>query len=669
MKYRPEVDGLRTLAVIPVVLFHAGFQRFSGGYAGVDIFFVISGFLITTILISELERGDFSIARFYERRARRILPALFFVMALCIPAAWVWLLPPDFEEFSASALSVVFFVSNIFFWMQSGYFDGAAELKPLLHTWSLAVEEQYYLIFPLLLWALWRFGRRNVFAAVIGLAALSFVFSLWQIRHDPEGNFYLAPSRAWELLAGSVCALVLSRKPLPGNDIAGLAGIGMILVAIFAFDARTPWPGPWTLLPVVGTMLVILFARQGTLAARLLSLRPMVWIGLISYSLYLWHQPVFAFGRIAFDVPQASKRMLLLAGLSAGLAWFSWRFVERPFRKGAQYPLPTRAAVFRAGALGGMVFAAFGLFGISSGGAAMRYPAGLSTLLAAGDDTSRNPCKVEMRDSLPVHPVPACLVTSGQKAPHVILAGDSHAWAVSDEVGRALRAAGVDYYVMSHSACIPVPGIYRLDLKPVDRCPAFFDGLFRYAREQGVKTIILSGRFTANLTMTYYDNGEGGVEGLTWMEDRVVADSVYDAANPAVPPEDIRRARVAEAFRDRLTALSQEFNLVIIEPIPEAGWNVPKEAMQRALKTGRVEDLSTSRARYLDRNAETLALLRELPAEHVRLVRSVDVFCPEDTGRCRNMIDGVPLYSDDDHLTNTGARLLAPGVVEAVRGW
>ena len=207
MRYRSEIDGLRALAVVPVVLFHAGVPLVGGGFVGVDVFFVISGYLITSILIEELDTGTFSIRRFYERRARRILPALFLVMAASVPFAWAWMQPDALIGFSESIAAATFFVSNIYFWQTSSYFAIVNEQLPLLHTWSLAVEEQFYLVFPLVLWALWKLSPRHLLSALILLALISLAYSEWRWRGASEANFYLAPSRAWELLAGAAAGI------------------------------------------------------------------------------------------------------------------------------------------------------------------------------------------------------------------------------------------------------------------------------------------------------------------------------------------------------------------------------------------------------------------------------------------------------------------------------
>ena len=276
LKYRPEIDGVRALAVIPVILFHAGFELFSGGFVGVDVFFVISGYLITTILITDIENKRFSLVNFYERRARRILPALFFVMLVCLPFAWMWMLPNQIKDFSQSLVAVSLFASNIQFWRESGYFEAAAELKPLLHTWSLAVEEQYYLLFPIFLVLAWRFGKNKVFWMIVVMSAISLLFSEYSWRKHPTANFYLAPTRAWELFAGSVAAFMVQKNGVQKNNLRALLGLAAIIFPIFVYDESTPFPSLYTLVPVMGVTLIILYADKQTLAAQILSTKAFV---------------------------------------------------------------------------------------------------------------------------------------------------------------------------------------------------------------------------------------------------------------------------------------------------------------------------------------------------------------------------------------------------------
>ena len=332
LKYRAEIDGLRALAVVPVILFHAGFEIFSGGFVGVDVFFVISGYLITTILIEDIENNRFSLVNFYERRARRILPSLFFVMFACMPFAWLWMLPSQLKAFSQSIVAVSLFGSNILFDNESGYFDASVEEKPLLHTWSLAVEEQYYLVFPIFLFLAWRFGKNKVFYSIILLAAISLSLSELGWGNKTIANFYLTPSRLWELFAGSITAFIIQKRGVRSNNTMSLAGLAAILFAIFTYDKNTPFPSIYALVPVIGVVLFILFAEKKTIVAKLLGTKVFVGIGLISYSAYLWHQPLFAFTKIKMIEDPSMSVMVLLSLLSFVLAVISWKYIEKPFR-------------------------------------------------------------------------------------------------------------------------------------------------------------------------------------------------------------------------------------------------------------------------------------------------------------------------------------------------
>lgn len=332
MKYRSEIDGLRALAVLPVILFHAGFSLFSGGFIGVDVFFVISGYLITQIILEDISRGTFSIARFYERRARRILPALFFVILVTIPIAFCWMLPSQYEAYSRSLIAVVLFISNLFFWRESGYFAAEASEKPLLHTWSLGVEEQYYVLFPLALLILWRFGKQHAWIGVALMALISFGLCEYASRYYHSANFFLLPTRAWELFVGSLCAFAHMHSAPKKQNLLAAIGLGLILLAVFTYSEHMRLPSAYTLAPVLGTALILLFSAGGTWVSRLLSLRLVVGVGLISYSAYLWHHPLFAFARIHSFTTPATTTMLLLAALSLVLGALSWWLVEQPFR-------------------------------------------------------------------------------------------------------------------------------------------------------------------------------------------------------------------------------------------------------------------------------------------------------------------------------------------------
>jgi peptidoglycan/LPS O-acetylase OafA/YrhL len=336
IRYRAEIDGLRAIAVLPVILFHAGHAAFAGGYVGVDVFFVISGFLITSILLREHDLSVTSIAVFYERRARRILPALFAVVAATLPFAWAWMMPHQLEAFARSLIAVPLFVPNFLFWRETSYFAPASELKPLLHTWSLGVEEQFYLIFPLVLPLLLRCRRLTTPVLALGLVA-SFVLCEWAAVAQPNANFYLLPTRAWELLIGTLVAVWSHGRtqegPAAASDTLAAVGLLMVVVATFSFDDATPYPSRWTLLPTIGTAFVILGTAGQGYTARLLSMRPLVGIGRLSYSIYLWHFPVLAFARLRAPAPLTNEQALLCVPLIVLLATLSYFVIERPVRK------------------------------------------------------------------------------------------------------------------------------------------------------------------------------------------------------------------------------------------------------------------------------------------------------------------------------------------------
>lgn len=456
MKYRPEIDGLRALAVFPVILFHAGFELFSGGFVGVDVFFVISGYLITTILIQDIENKRFSIINFYERRARRLLPALFFVMLLCIPFAWMWMLPSQVKDFSQSLVAVSLFASNVLFWRESGYFEAAAEEKPLLHTWSLAVEEQYYLIFPIFLILAWRFGKNRVFWMIVVIAAISLLLSEWGWRNKTTANFYLAPTRAWELLAGSMAAFIVQKQGVRKDNALALVGLSAIVFSIFLYDETTPFPSIYALLPVLGVVLLVLYADKETFTAKLLSGKAIVGVGLISYSAYLWHQPLFAFARIRTIDQPLPIIMIALSILSILLAYFSWRYIEKPFRQSLRI---SRKNIF--------ITSIFSIVSLIAIGYAGHSTDGFKSYLL-------NAQQIELIDSMERSNLPDCnqiideclqqieVIGPG----NIVLLGDSNAYHFSVGLKNISMDLGYTFQSLTFPGCMPLAEFYSLDQSP-----------------------------------------------------------------------------------------------------------------------------------------------------------------------------------------------------------
>ena len=441
VRYRREIDGLRALAVLPVILFHAGVPGFSGGYVGVDVFFVISGYLITALILGELDGGHFSLADFYARRSRRILPALLTVVLACLPLAWLWMTPNQLRDFFQSIAAVALFSSNLLFWSEDDYFAAAAEEKPLLHTWSLAVEEQYYLLFPLLMLLGWRHARRSLPLAIALVAAASFALAEWSSRHLGDEIFFLPQLRAWELMLGALAAFYLHRRePLGGiaGTASALAGLIAIGYAMHAYHEDTPFPGAWALLPTAGTALVILGATADNLAGRLLGLRALVLLGLLSYSAYLWHHPLFAFARI-YSREQPSTWLLAGLGLLAlGLAWLSWRYIEQPCRD--RRLLPRNRALALA-ALTSLGLLALGAAGHYSGGFPGRMDeqqrAEYRRLQAAQDETrfDDGACRFsrENIDDIFIARLERCADEHGAA---LLIVGDSHGTDLYNALGK-----------------------------------------------------------------------------------------------------------------------------------------------------------------------------------------------------------------------------------------
>lgn len=378
MKYRREIDGLRALAVIPVIMFHAGFDSFSGGFVGVDIFFVISGYLITTIIYADLQAGRFSISKFYERRARRILPCLYLVMLTSIFLGYFWMMPDEFKNLGQSIFATTIFSNNILLALTSGYWALASEYKPLLHTWSLGVEEQYYIIFPFILIIGWKYFRKYLRATVFFIALASFLLATWGVAKSPDLAFYLLPTRAWEILLGSLTAFYLSNKaPVTGDpvssDLLSFAGLLLIFISIFAFGRNQPAPGIYILVPTIGSVLVIAYSSENTFAGKLLGNRFVVGLGLISYSAYLWHQPLFSFSRIYFVNPPGRNIAAVLIGLTLFIAYLSWKFIETPFRDKSIF---SKKTIFYGSALCSAAFLAAGFYLNNSYGMPVRvFPA------------------------------------------------------------------------------------------------------------------------------------------------------------------------------------------------------------------------------------------------------------------------------------------------------
>ena len=660
MNYRREIDGLRAIAVLPVILFHADLQTFSGGFVGVDIFFVISGYLITTIILTELEKGQFSIVNFYERRARRILPALFLVMLVSIPFAWIWLLPSDMKDFSQSLVAVPIFASNILFWRETGYFDAAAEIKPLLHTWTLAVEEQYYFLFPIFLILFWKLGKRLILMTLGLLFFVSFALAQWASYAHPAAAFYLLSTRGWELLIGAFAAFYLSQSnrhefSKSFSEVGGWLGIALILYAVFAYSKETPFPGFYALVPTLGTLLIIVFATQQTSVGKFLGNTVFVGIGLISYSAYLWHQPIFAFAR--YSSLLEPSHLFFSLPLILLLAFLSWKYVEAPFRPKDRH---SRSLVFTLAALMSIFFVTVGFSGHKTNGFMSRINPDVFD--KAPDMTL---FEHQVRDCWQIierSPTASSSCALGSLSSPVVfgLLGDSHAGSLLHVLSDESKKLDIQGRNFSYRSCPPLS-----KAKPVNKeagdltCYELRKDLFRVAEvspENLPKYLIVNARWSLLMERERFNNGEGGIEsGNAWLWDLPSRNTSYSKA---------MRTEIVESIQKLLNAGKI---IILIYPVPELGWDVSRILLQHLLANNVVSEnvASISYMRFLERsNSAIEALDAIVGGENLIRIRPDKILCNTYLkDRCVSHLNGQALYFDNNHLSNVGAELVLKDVI------
>jgi len=649
LRYRADIDGLRAIAVVPVVLFHSGFSAFSGGFVGVDVFFVISGFLITSLLMSELDAGKFSLLGFYERRIRRIFPALFAIMGVCSLAAWFLMMPEEFAYFGRSMVAAALFGSNVLFWDERGYFDTAAQLKPLLHTWSLAVEEQFYIIFPLLLALLYKLRRSRLVVVIAALALLSFALNVLTVGRAPEFAFYMSPPRFWELLVGALLALgaVPSLESRLLNVVLGLFGLGLIGFAVFFYSEGMAFPGFAALAPCLGAALIIYSGSQGGPVARILSAGPIVFLGLISYSLYLWHWPIGVFTRYFFGTDLSTAQAILVISLSLVLSALSWRWIEQPFRR--RPSAVTRPALMRYAVAAMSASVAFGVMISAYDGVPSRLPAEAMTVYAAKWDHSPYDdvrCFVDGGSTLSVEDIEngrLCTLPPGTQGrpPSFIVWGDSHASAMAPGIGEAALAAGRSGIVGGAGSCPPVIDFDTGGSKreKVAQCQSTNRAVLDYIVAERIPLVFLVARWPK-----YVHRAEYGNEGV-----------FFDPAQP-IPLADYS-APLRASLDATLAELARNgIKTVIVMDVPEIGYDVP-HALAKAVLTHSSADIAPTRDAVRRRQALAMKVLSDSAAKYdAALVDPTSQFC--DAERCAVVKNGIVLYRDEDHLSQAGAKSL-----------
>jgi len=619
-----EIDGLRSIAIVPVLLYHTGWSWMPGGFVGVDIFFVISGDLITRLLVGDIRAERFSLWSFYERRARRIMPALLLVIACTTMAAMLIMVPPDLSLYARSLVWTILFASNIYFSFNTGYFAAPAESYPLLHTWSLALEEQFYLLFPLLLWGLARLiTLRWTMWIVAVLALLSLALSIVASPPQPTLSFYLPLTRSWELWLGSLLAFgaVPKLRFRWLREILAAGSLALIGWTIFALPPGAPFPGWIALLPTLGAVGLIRFS-PGTWIGRGLSSPPLVGIGLISYSLYLWHWPLLALGAYWAMRPLTAWEGSALVALAIPLSIFSWWAVERPFRN--------RRFLSRSVILGLTIAAMFvvtlGATGIMlSGGLPQRLPAEAARIAAFANDISprRDDCHELNR---PIPPDQACVLGAPGVAPSMAVWADSHGVELSYALGEMLAKSGQSVVEFTSSACSP-----SLHYSPPYRqnCAQHNQDVFTYLlSHSAIKTVV--------------------VAALVQNDDPIELTQILPGLDQAM-------SALRQAGR----------TVVILYPVPSVSGIVPARLAREFWRDGRFDAASYPLATYQERLKGTLAALDAMVASRrLVAVRPTDLYCPDNA--CVTYRDGIVLYFDFHHPTLSAARLLAGMILDAL---
>lgn len=622
-RYREDIDGLRALAIVPVVLFHAGLPGFTGGFVGVDVFFVISGFLITSMIQAEIKEGRFSLRNFYERRVRRIFPALFTLLGFCTLAAALLLYPKDYQRYARSLIAATLFLSSYLFNSESGYFDGGVEEKPLLHTWSLSVEELFYVIFPVVLAVAWRLRGERWVQVLMVAALMSFSASLWVMHFEVSSNsaFFLAQYRAWEFLIGSLLALSTA-SPCVTCRLANLliiAGLLMILGPVVSYSENTSFPGASALLPCLGAALIIRFGPFATSVLRWLLINKVsVFMGHISYSLYLWHWPILVyFGYWAESKPSGNAIIGLLT-VSMLMASLSWRFIERPFR--GQDGILSQPTLFLVSGGIMVVLLGIGIHGELTGGWPNRYAEKLGPFLSASQD--RDPRQEEC--TTPRLDPAGCLYGRADSPPTVVLWGDSHAAVFSEMLGKLAERKGQSLLSFAMWSCPPTPGWQLANQKWRGACARLQElAMDSILQSPSVRSVVLASWF----------------------------------ARVAFIPE---LETITKAFYetvDRLLAAGKQ--VVIVYPVPEVVSRVSGLPVDMPGNTNFMKSVSQPTREFLTTTQIAFEWLDGI-GDRKNLVRVYPhkILC--DDLNCYASSKNHIYYSDTNHLSLSGAELFAP---------
>jgi peptidoglycan/LPS O-acetylase OafA/YrhL len=641
LKYRADVDGLRALAVAAVVLFHYRVPGFGGGFVGVDVFFVISGYLITGLILNEMEDGRFSLRQFYERRIRRIFPALFAMLAVATIVAAFLFFPTSFARFGKSLLATAFFASNFEFWREAGYFDVSADQKPLLHLWSIAIEEQFYLVFPALLLLIGVRSKSRLAWALGAIFAVSLALSVWSTRHATAAGYYLLPPRMWELMLGALMAANALRIPTRPilREFASAAGLLLIAFAVFAYSHATPFPGVAALVPCVGAALIV--AGEGAHLNRMLSLKPIVFVGLISYSLYLWHWPVYVFARAALFRPLTATETIVLIALSFALATLSWRYIEQPFRsRNFRWPRPI---LFRGAGIAVAATAVCAIVLMAGNGFPQRFSPQIRAILAEASDHEPRLSECFGMTADDVRKGRLCSIGAKVEQASFLLWGDSHADALIPTVQSIAKRQGRGGLFAGTDSCPPLLGVKRADTA---KCAAFNEAVAKIATSKWIRQVILEARWAKN------------AEGSSFGQEPQGRVRLYDEISQGRTERETRDVFYRGLDRTVRMLSQAGKKVILVASVPEVGFPVPAYLAHARLADPNAS-LTTSAAVYRQRQKFVLWSFAEMKKRYgVQLVYPDQVICAG--AACKIALNGRPLYRDAHHLSTFGAKQLVP---------
>jgi peptidoglycan/LPS O-acetylase OafA/YrhL len=664
-EYRPEVDGLRAVAIVPVLLFHAGLSAFAGGFFGVDVFFVISGYLITAQLASSEKSGIALLGNFYHRRIRRLFPAIAIVSLVTAVIAYLIMTPSQLRPLFSSFTSTQVFLQNIYLWQNSGYWDQSLETSPLMHTWSLAVEEQFYLIFPLLFVAK---SMRNAKSVLIGVAitifVLSFFGALIRFGTSSTGAFFLLPYRAWELMAGAIVALYqlkgkqfFKTKPNVSRLISNF-GMAMIIIAIILGDKSTRHPGLLTLLPVVGTALLIAFGREPSLTSRLLSNKLLVAIGKLSYGLYLWHFPILALWRVDKGTELNGIETTAAMVLTFACSYLMWKFAETPFRDRVR---TSNKYVAFVATTGFVALVSIGIVGQNT-----VFGKKSNSELALLEAQARIPTEldnwIEIDFESPISGGSMGVTERTSPMGDVVLLGDSHAGALKDSLSAELEKLNLSGVAFIRAGCPPVSNVI-MDPPEKFNCTDFNQIIDIVLKDTFVTDVILFSRWTFYVEGTRYTNYKG------YREDGY--EIKFTAPNKKFTSDEERISYLGDQIKltvDRLESTGKKVHL--IHPLPELGWD-PISYAKRFIDQGISwhQKLDIPFSDHLERSRRAVEQLDRAASPTTSKLNPADIFCDQQiTNWCVASLDNTLYYGDNDHLNENGNKILASFVGRELGG-